>query len=221
MCKGTAVLVVLLALNVVFLSSCAQPTARRNLLAKDLSNCMYEPGSWTLEDGVLFAKERGHIWTKDKYGDFILDLEFKTGENVNSGVLIRTADIENWLQTSIEVQIIDWYRSQKAEVPRHDCGAIHDCLAPSKKMVRKPDEWNSLTIVAQDNWIKVTMNGEQIIDMDLNLWTEAHKNPDGTENKFDTARKDMSRVGHIGFFKFKGPVWYRNIKIKTLGAGLF
>jgi len=73
-----------------------------------------------------------------------------------------------------------------------------------------------MTITARANNIYVVMNGEQIIDMDLNLWTEPHKNPDGSTNKFNTAYKDMPRTGHIGFQDHGDPVWYRNIKIKPL-----
>jgi hypothetical protein len=84
-------------------------------------------------------------------------------------------------------------------------------------VVKKPGEWNHCTITCKANKIYVVLNDEQIIDMDLNLWTEAHKNPDGTPNKFNTAYKDMPRVGRIGLQDHGDPVWYRNIKIKTLG----
>ena len=59
-----------------------------------------------------------------------------------------------------------------------------------------------------------------MIDADLNDWTEAHKNPDGTKNKFSTPLKDYARSGPIGFQGIHGreeaPVWYRNMKIKVL-----
>ena len=66
-------------------------------------------------------------------------------------------------------------------------------------MVNAPGEWNKYTITCTGNKIYVVLNGEQIIDMNLDLWTEAGKNPDGTPNKFKTAYKDMPRKGHIGF----------------------
>ena len=52
--------------------------------------------------------------------------------------------------------------------------------------------------------------------MDLDQWTVARKNPDGTPNKFSTPMKDMPRVGHIGLQDHNDPVWYRNIRIKEL-----
>jgi hypothetical protein len=116
-------------------------------------------------------------------------------------------------QTGIEVQISDSYGK---EPNTHSCGAVYDCLAPSKNMEKKSGEWNHIIITAKENKINVVMNDEQIIDMDLDLWTEAGKNPDGTKNKFRTAYKDMPREGHIGFQEHGHPVWYRNIKIKVL-----
>ena len=182
-----------------------------DLLAKDLSNC-HNSDSWALVEGVLARKGGGDLWTKQRYGDFVLDLEFKINKGGNSGVFIRTGSIENWLHTGIEVQVHD----STDGTARGSCGAIYDCLAPSKDMMKGPGRWNHMTITAEANKIYVVMNGEEIIDMDLDLWTEPHKNPDGTPNKFNTAYKDMPRAGHIGFQDHGDPVWYRNIKIKPL-----
>ena len=184
----------------------------RDLLSDDLSVWTYKPGSWELKDGMMAWKGGGYIWTKEKFGDFILDLEFKLTKGANSGVFLRAADIANYVHTSIEVQIHD-----TTDGTRHgQCGAVYDCLSPSRKMVKKTGEWNRYTITCKANKIYVVLNGEQIIDMDLNQWTEAHKNPDGTPNKFNTAYKDMPRVGHIGLQDHGDQLWFRNIKIKVL-----
>ena len=160
-------------------------------------------------------KGGGDIWTKEKFGDFVLDLEFKTDAESNSGVFFRTGDIADFVQTGIEVQILDYVGSDEAK-SKGACGAIYDCQGPSKNMVRKTGEWNHYTITCKGNKIYVVLNGEQIIEMDLDLWTEAHKNLDGTKNKFKTAFKDMPRVGHIGLQDHGDAVWFRNIKIKPL-----
>jgi hypothetical protein len=221
-------IILLLGPTVVFLSSCSRPqtvgveiypaTSDKegwcSLLAKDLSSWIYKEGSWALEDGALARKGGGDIWKKEKFSNFILDLEFKVDKDTNSGVFFRTDNINDPVQTGIEVQILDSYG--KTTVGKYDCGAIYDCLAPTKNMVKKPMEWNRLTITAKANRVMVVMNGEQIINMDLSQWTEAGKNPDGTKNKFRTAYKDMPRVGHIGFQDHGKPVWFRNIRIEPL-----
>jgi sugar phosphate isomerase/epimerase len=188
--------------------------AWKNLFSADLSAAIFKAGSWELKDGILGATGGDDIWTREKYGDFILDLEFKLDPQTNSGVFLRTGDIVNWLHTAIEVQILDSYG--KTVPDRQDCGAIFDCLAPAKNMVKKAGEWNRYTITCKANKIYVVLNGQQIIDMDLNLWKEAHKNPDGTENKFNTAYKDMPRKGNIGLQYHGHPIWFRNIKVKEL-----
>ena len=191
-----------------------KPGGWKSLVADDLSNCILKRGSWATQNGELFPKGDGDIWTKERYGDFVLDLEFKLEKNTNSGVFLRTGDVVEWLHTSIEVQVLDSYG--KKEVGREDCGAIFDCLAPSMNAVNPPGAWNHYTITCKGSLITVVLNGHQIISMDLNRWTDAHKNPDGTPNKFNTAYKDMPRVGNIGLQYHGHPVWYRNPKILVL-----
>ena len=190
------------------------PSGWHSLIAGDLSNCNFKPGSWVMKDGVLSAEGGDDIWTKERYGDFVLDLEFRLARETNSGVFLRTGDVHAWLHTAIEVQVLDSYG--KKEVSREDCGAIFDCLAPSANAVKPPGEWNHCTITCRGSMITVVLNGRRIVAMDLDRWTEAHKNPDGTPNKFNTAYRDMPRVGNIGLQYHGHPVWFRNIKILTL-----
>lgn len=184
----------------------------KELLKDDLSNATFNDGSWSMAEGELTWHGGGYIWTRERYGDFILDLEFKVSEGANSGVFFRTADLNDIVHTGIEVQIHETTDGSKFG----SCGAIYDCLAPSKTVTKKAHEWNHYTITCQDNKIYVVLNGQQIIDMDLNLWTESHKNPDGTRNKFRIAYRDMTREGHIGFQDHGQPVWFRNLKIKKI-----
>jgi hypothetical protein len=65
----------------------------------------------------------------------------------------------------------------------------------------------------------VVLNGELVSQANLDLWTEAHKNPDGTPNKFDRPLKNYPRTGYIGLQDHGSPVWYRNIRVKRLDPG--
>ena len=62
----------------------------QDLLAEDLSNCQFREGTWAMEAGALTRRGGDYLWTNDRYGDFILDLEYKVGEGANSGVFVRT-----------------------------------------------------------------------------------------------------------------------------------
>jgi sugar phosphate isomerase/epimerase len=189
-------------------------TPAKAVFPKDLSNAVMEAGSWAFDaDGVLAPTPTGHgdIWTKERYGNFSLELDFKVPEKGNSGVFIRTGSIKNWINTAIEIQI-----HATTDGTKHgQCGAVYDCLSPSKDATKKPGEWNHYVITCMDNKIYVNLNGQDIIDMDLDPWIEAKKNPRGTPNKFTTAYKDMPRVGNLGFQYHGNPVWFKNLKIKS------
>ncbi len=191
---------------------------------RDLSGWINPPGSeWIVEDGVIALKRepdgqiRDHVylWTEEQYGDFILELEFKVPERANSGVFIRTADIKNPVDTGLEIQVSNSY-GRDVLTRGGTAGAVYDCQAPSANPIKKPGQWNKIRITCNGNVVQVELNGEQIIDMNLDRWTEPNKNPDGTSNKFSTPIKDFARVGHIGLQDHGRPVWYRNIRVKQL-----
>ena len=166
--------------------------------------------NWVVEDGVIARKpDAGMIWTRERFGDFILDLEFKT--EGNSGIFFRTDKPADCVQTGIEMQVYNRVNNPT----KYSCGAVYDALAPTKDMV-KDGQFNHVTITAIDNKINIVLNGEHIIDMDLNRWDQPNTNPGGKENKFNNALKDFKREGHIGFQDHGANVWYRNIRIKPL-----
>jgi sugar phosphate isomerase/epimerase len=182
------------------------------LFSPDLSNALYTADGWLYSDGVLAGNKKGDIWTENTFGDCILDLEFKTTRISNSGIFLRCGSIQNWLHSAIEIQVMQPIPKN----PKHSCGAIYDVLAPEKQMVKQPGEWNRYIIIARGSRLYVIFNGTQVIDCNLDLWTEAHKNPDGTPNKFNTAYKDMPRTGHIGLQDHGTPIWFKNLRIKRL-----
>lgn len=192
-------------------ASTLKPTGWKALFNKDLSNATFNAGSWAMEDGQMVRKADGDIWTAGKYGNFILDFEFKLADKTNSGVFLRAAE-QVWLPW-VEVQVADSYGQP---VDKHICGAMYDVKEPMVNAVKKPGEWNRMTICADGSKIEAVLNNQPILDADLNDWTEAHKNPDGTPNKFDVAYKDLPREGWLGFQDHGYVIWYRNIKIKEL-----
>jgi hypothetical protein len=52
--------------------------------------------------------------------------------------------------------------------------------------------------------------------MDLDQWTTAGQNPDGSPNKFSRPIKDFARRGSIGLQDHGLPIEYRQIRIKRL-----
>jgi len=191
------------------------------LFALDLSNTVFPEGVWTFENGVLTAGEDQAIWTTRDYDNFILDLEFKTASGTNSGVVVYCSNMENWIPNSVEIQIADDYAEKWAKAPdTWHCGAIFGHLAPSKRMVKKPGNWNRFTIRCVDQRINVALNGERITSIDMSLWTSAETNPDGSDIP-SWLSKPLSKLPTKGRIGLQGkhagaPIWFRNIKIKEL-----
>jgi hypothetical protein len=189
-----------------------------DLFAKDLSDAEFPAGIWTFTEGILTASEDQCIWTKKDYSNFVVDLEFKTAEGTNSGVIVYCTNLENWIPNSVEIQIADDFAKQWAESPKTwQCGAIFGHLGAAKSMVKKPGEWNRMTITCKGQIIQVMLNGMQVNEMNMALWTSAKTNPDGSEipSWLSTPFAELATHGRIGLQgKHAGaPIYFRNLKV--------
>ncbi len=195
-----------------------------SLFAPDLANAIYPKGVWSFKDGVLTAIKDECIWTRKQYENFVLDLEFKNAPGTNSGVIVYCSDINNWIPNSVEIQICDDFSPRWAsKPPTWHCAAIFGHLAPKRKAVKKPGQWNRMTITCYGPIITVVLNGEQVTAMDLRKWTSAKNNPDGSPIPpwLSRPKAELPTRGHIGLQgKHAGaPIYFRNVKIKLLGKG--
>ena len=96
----------------------------QDLFDSELSNAIYPEGIWTVNDGILTASEDQAIWSQKSYDNFIIDLEFKTASGTNSGVIVYTSNMDNWIPNSVEIQIADDFAEKWANSPNTwHCGA--------------------------------------------------------------------------------------------------
>lgn len=208
----------------------AEPTAKVHpdsskwdkLFADDLSDAEKPDDVWTVADGVLTASKDRCIWSAKDYENFILDLEFKTAEGTNSGVIVYCTDTKRWIPNSVEIQIADDHAKKWADAPKSwQCGAIFGHLPAAKqKVVKEPGNWNRMTVTCKGKVIDVALNGQPVASMDMSKWTSAKTNPDGSKipGWLSKPKTELATKGKIGFQgKHAGaPIWFRNIKIKEL-----
>lgn len=185
---------------------------------KKLDKWDYRPNAWQIkDDGSVFSPGKGgNMFSKEKFQDFTLDIEFKMSKGCNSGVFVRMASRRNWLHSSMEIQVLDSFGKKK--VGKHDCGAVYDALAPSVNATKKAGEWNRFFITCFKNRVFVALNAVQIIDMDLNKWDTARKNFDGSKNKFRVPLKTLTHAGFFALQTHGKPISYRNIRVQPLTA---
>ncbi len=201
-------IICIIAIMAVTSSAIAEDKFRPMFNGKDLTG-WNTTGNWVVEkDNIITLKPRqgesgwqrykDYLTTDRKYGNFVLDLEFKFNAKGNSGVFMRVGDLKDHVKSGFEVQILDTHGKQKFGA--HDCGGVIGTSAPSKMAVKPAGEWNRYTITLQNHHLQVSLNGEKIQDLDL------------SQSKI----KDRPAKGYISFQDEAKRIWYRNVRIKEL-----
>ena len=167
---------------------------------------------WEAKDGILSTSKTpgGMLWSKKQYKDFEITVDYRTTKECNSGLFYRS-DPKNAVQGGFEIQIA----SDGKYTGRHVVGSLFDAKAPTKQVGKPDGEWNTMVLTCRGPKSKVVLNGEQVLEFNIDDWTTPRKNPDGSPNKFKTALKDLPRTGHIGLQYHGQPISFRNIKIKA------
>lgn len=156
-------------------------------------------GDWAVENGVLIARngknwstdpEKSGSWlrTNEQYGDFRLELQYAINKGGNSGVFFRSAEQKNPAFTGYEMQIVDFAGKEPS---KGGAGAIYDVVAPSKNRVRPAGRFNTVTIVAQAKHITIEMNGEKVLDTELD---RSEKGYIGLQNHDDHSEASFKNI---------------------------
>ncbi len=171
-----------------------------------------------VEEGALNVKDQGvYVSHYDKkLADFDFVCDFKFDKTTNTGLFFRISKPgDGGIGRGWEIQVKDDFGK---EPTRMDCGALYEFMAPTKQAVKKAGEWNHIEVIADGAKIKVILNGDAVLDADMDKWDKAGVNPDGSKNKFKWALKDMPREGYIGlsFHDKAKSAWYKNMKVKEI-----
>ena len=187
-------------------------------LSPDLWQDEKSIAGYPVENGVIICRKGGNLLTKKEYGDFIFRFEFKLPPGGNNGVGIRTKSVNEDAAYSggMEIQILDNSAEQyKTLQPYQFHGSIYG-VVPAKRNAEKNDyqkplgEWNYEEITAKGSKIKVVLNGETIVDADIEEF-KTKPTKDGKEHLGLQREK-----GFIGFLGHGDPVEFRNLRIKPL-----
>jgi hypothetical protein len=179
---------------------------------KDLTGWKVHAGKmerWGADKGLLFVEGGGGGWlmTEKEYGDFEVRLEYKVPKGGNSGVALRAPLMGDPAYQGMEIQILDDYADQYKNLrPTQYTGSIYDVVPPSKRVTKPAGEWNSMRIVARGRQITIWVNGEKIVDANLDEQKESFKKHPGLERK----------EGHLGLQSHDGRVEFRNLYVKPL-----
>ena len=168
----------------------------------------------------------GNLYTKKEYRNFVYRFEFCfLREGVNNGVGIRTPmGVDAAYDAMCEVQILDHDAPMYANLREYQVhGSVYGVI-PAKRIKHKPlGEWSTEEIRVEGDRIKVTVNGEVIVDGNIRTACKGHNvAPDGS----DTNPYTVDHRNHPGMFNKKGYISFcghgeglkiRNVRILDLG----
>ncbi len=169
-----------------------------------------------IENRVLTCRPgcQGKLLTQSEYRDFALRFDFRLTPGANNGLAIRASQEGDAAYQGIELQILDSPASKYKTLQPHQYHGSAYGIAPAKRGALKPvGEWNTQEVVCMGREIKVTLNGQVILEVDLGEVAPDNKTIDGK------AHPGLSRErGHIGFLCHGDVVSFRKIRIKELAA---
>lgn len=169
---------------------------------------------YAIIDGAFVCQPKGggNLYTEKEYGDFHFKFEFKLTEGANNGIGIRTPLEGDPAFVGMEIQVLDdssdKYKRKLAEYQYH--GSVYGVVAAKQGHLKPVGEWNREEIILKGKDIKVILNGETIVDANLD---EASK--DGTIDKREHSGLKRDK-GYICFCGHGAEVWFRNLRIKEL-----
>ncbi|MFP4105036.1 MAG: DUF1080 domain-containing protein [Phycisphaerae bacterium] len=174
------------------------------------------PDGWQVVDGTLHrADKAGDIVTKEEYADFELSIEWKVAGPGNSGIMYRASEAEDapW-KTGPEYQILNDDIHPDGKNPVTSAGSLYALYPPEGAETKPVGQWNHTRILVKGNLVEHWLNGKKVVEAEINgpEW-----NKRVAESKFrQFPNFGKMPKGHIVLQDHNDPVWYRNIKIKTL-----
>src|SRR3954451_1492069 len=139
---------------------------------------------WSVKDGNLLCTGKGFgflRYDRREFADFVFHVEFRMAPGCNSGLGIRTGPFDPARSRatrpsfySYEIQLFD----DAGKPPStHSTGSLYRYVAPRRNPIRPAGEWNRIDIECVGPKIKVSLNGELIIDVDQDKDPQLRQKP--------------------------------------------
>jgi hypothetical protein len=175
------------------------------------------PAGWTVTDGVLSKTVSSNdLVSRDEYGDFELEFDWKLHPGGNAGVFYRgSEEAQKIYYTAPEYQLLDDARHPDGKSRLTSAGADYALYPAPAGVVKPADEWNSSRIVARGTHVEHWLNGQKLLEYEVGSpdWETRLK-----ASKFATwAKYGRLPKGHIGIQgDHEGELAIRNMRIRPL-----
>jgi hypothetical protein len=182
---------------------------------KDLSGWIGNKQSYTVNNGVITVNPQagsgGNLYTEKEYSNFVLKFEFQLTPGANNGLGIHTPLEGDAAYFGKELQILDNTAEKYANLKEYQYhGSVYG-ISPAKRGFQRPvGEWNEQIVTVNGPNITVVLNGETILEANLNTATA-----NGTLDGKDHPGLNRSK-GHIAFLGHGDVLSFRHIQIREI-----
>ena len=175
------------------------------------------PSGWHIAGNTL-AKDVpvADIVTKDEFGDFELELEWKIGEAGNSGIFYRgTEEYDHIYWSGPEYQLLDDIKAPDGHARITSAGSAYGIYPSPEGHLRPFGEWNATRIIAKGSHVEHWLNGFKLLGYEFGS-TDWLARVQGS--KFNAwPNYGRARSGHIGLQgDHAGTLAFRNIRVREL-----
>lgn len=152
----------------------------------------------------------GTIYTEQEYADFMVALEFQLPPGGNNGLAIRYPGSGDTAYVGMcELQILDSEHPKYAGLdPRQYHGSAYGMIAAERGYLYETGQWNYQEVTVQGSHLRVELNGNVILNGDLN---------EVKDFMIKVTGKDRTQ-GHFGLAGHSDPVRFRNLRIGKLDS---
>jgi len=175
------------------------------------------PGAgWKAVDGVLSREAAGgDILTVEEFGDFELSLEWKLAKGGNSGIFFHVIkDGEQAWWSGPEFQVLDNAVHRDGKDPITSAGSNYAVHPPARDVTKPIGEWNAVRLLVKGPHVEHWMNGVKLLEYEL--WSPDWEARVKASKFGKIPMYGRSKRGHIALQDHGDPVWYRNIKVRSL-----
>jgi hypothetical protein len=175
------------------------------------------PAGWQI-DGDTISKdgEVEDIITRDTFGNFELELEWKIGEGANSGIFYRgTREYDHIYWSAPEYQLLDDANAPDGRNRLSSAAAAYAIYAAPAGVVQPHDQWNTTRIVVNGAHVEHWLNGRKVVTYEL--WSPDWKAKIAASKFAAYPNYGLAKEGYIGIQgDHAGTLAVRRIRIREL-----
>lgn len=193
--------------------------------------------SWAAKDGAIVSTpndgQHCYLLTQRSFEDFELVFDWRIEAKGNSGIKYRLqgfgakgrmsptpVDEPRIEPVGLEYQLTDDFANPDAlSTPRHAAGAVYEYIVPDKRAPAQAGVWHRSRILARGLHIEHWLDGEKVVDSDLDSPAAAESFAVSKRNSKDLLRQQERRNSPIALQMHDGVVEFRNLKIRPLLGG--